>query len=125
MRGAWSRWRAPGRGSAAWAERAGRATGAARTFRWHAALYAAGACLLIGANWLTGGSWWAFWPLAAWGVALGAHFLFHKARTVDENWAEVRAADLRSKSYDASHIDTIAGESRAKDAAGKRDGTQA
>jgi hypothetical protein len=32
----------------------------------------------------------------------------YKSRTVDEHWAQDRAADLRSKSYDASHIDDIA-----------------
>ena len=36
------------------------------------------------------------------------HYLAYKARTTDERWAEERAADLRSKSYDASHIDSIA-----------------
>jgi hypothetical protein len=41
-------------------------------------------------------------------VALGLHYLAYKARTVNEEWAEVRAADLRSKSYDASHIASIA-----------------
>lgn len=36
------------------------------------------------------------------------HYLVHKARTVDEAWAEERTADLHSKSYDAHHIDRIA-----------------
>jgi hypothetical protein len=58
-------------------------------------------------NWATGGGWWSFWPLLVWGVVLGAHYLIHKTRTVGEGWAEERAADLRSKSYDASHIDSI------------------
>jgi hypothetical protein len=31
-----------------------------------------------------------------------------KARSVDESWVEERTADLRSKSYDAGHIDDIA-----------------
>ena len=63
---------------------------------------------MSGANWLTAGSWWAFWPLAAWSVALLVHYLIYKSRTVDESWAEERTADLHSKSYDASHIDRIA-----------------
>ncbi len=70
--------------------------------------YAGGAGVLIAVNWATGGGWWSFWPLAAWGVALGVHYLIYKAKAVDERWAEERAADLRSKSYDASHIDVIA-----------------
>ena len=36
------------------------------------------------------------------------HFLVHKALTSDERWVEERTEDLRSKSYDASHIDSIA-----------------
>jgi hypothetical protein len=43
-------------------------------------------------------------------VALGVHYLTYKSRTVDERWADERTADLRSKSYDAGHIDTIARE---------------
>lgn len=39
---------------------------------------------------------------------LAVHYLIHKARTVDESWVEERTVDLRSKSYDAGHIDQIA-----------------
>jgi hypothetical protein len=35
------------------------------------------------------------------------HFLIYRASTVDEAWVEERTQDLRSKSYDASHIDEI------------------
>ena len=80
----------------------------------HARAYAAAACALIAANWLTGTPWWSFWPLAAWGVVLAVHYLVHKSRTVDEIWVEERTADLHSKSYDAHHIDTIAGRDDAK-----------
>jgi hypothetical protein len=44
----------------------------------------------------------------AWGAALAVHALILRSRAVDEEWAEARAADLHSKSYDASHIDSIA-----------------
>ena len=40
-------------------------------------------------------------------MALAAHYLFRKSRTVDEAWVEERTADLHSKSYDAGHIDRI------------------
>ena len=80
----------------------------ARAFRLHAWAFVVGNAILSGANWLTAGSWWAFWPLAAWSLALVAHYLVHKSRSVDARWAEERAADLHSKSYDASHIDSIA-----------------
>ena len=76
-------------------------------FRLHAWAFCAGATALVLANWLSGSPWWSFWPIAAWSVAFGVHYLVYKARTTDERWAEERAADLRSKSYDASHIDSI------------------
>jgi hypothetical protein len=79
----------------------------AKAIRLHAWAYAAGAGILLAANWLTGGAWWSFWPLAAWGIALAAHAMVHKAGTVDEAWTEERTADLHSKSYDAGHIDRI------------------
>jgi hypothetical protein len=34
--------------------------------------------------------------------------MVYKTRTVDESWVAERTADLRSKSYDASHIADIA-----------------
>lgn len=41
-------------------------------------------------------------------MLLGVHYLVYKTRTIDDSWVEERTADLRTKSYDASHIDTIA-----------------
>ncbi len=72
------------------------------------------------ANWLSGAPWWSFWPIAAWSVAFGVHYLVHKARTTDERWADERAADLYSKSYDASHMDRIAKDHGAKIGARER-----
>lgn len=83
-------------------------------FRRHAWVYAAGAVALSLANWFTGDPWWSFWPLAAWGVVLAAHYLFHKTRTVKDAWVDERAADLHSKSYDAGHIDRIVADQKDK-----------
>jgi hypothetical protein len=63
-------------------------------------------------NWAVGGGWWSFWPLGVWGVALGVHCMVYKTRSVNETWVEERTADLRSKSYDAGHIDDIAERAR-------------
>lgn len=76
-------------------------------FRRHAWIFALGAAILIVTNALVGEGWWSFWPLAAWGLILGVHYLFYKSRRVDESWAEERAEDVHSKSYDAGHIDSI------------------
>ena len=76
---------------------------------------------MIAANWFTGAPWWSFWPLAAWGVVLAVHYLVHKARTVDEDWVEERTADLHSKSYDAGHIDRIAGDHGGRTAERERE----
>jgi len=58
-------------------------------------------------NWHVGGDWWAFWPLAAWGLALLVHYLLYKSKRVSERWVEERTDDVRSKSYDRAHIDSI------------------
>jgi len=70
---------------------------------------------LNAANWFMGGDWWAFWPLAIWGVVLAAHYLIDKSRRVDARWVEERTEEVRSKSYDASHIDSIARRYDVKD----------
>jgi len=79
-----------------------------RAVRIHVWAFCAGVMALALANWLSGGPWWSFWPIVAWSVALSGHYFVHRARAADERWAEQRAADLRAKSYDASHIDSIA-----------------
>jgi hypothetical protein len=48
------------------------------------------------------------------------HYLVYKSRTVDEKWADERTADLRSKSYDAGHIDAITREHGRDDPANER-----
>ena len=77
------------------------------SFRRHAQIFSAAAAALIGINLIVGGGWWTFWPLALWSVLFGVHYLVHKARTVDDAWVEERTDDVRSKSYDAGHIDAI------------------
>jgi hypothetical protein len=80
---------------------------ARRALRLHVWAFVAGSVLLIALNWLTGGWWWSFWPIAAWAIAFTAHYLVYKARSVDERWVEERTDELHSKSYDAGHIDAI------------------
>ena len=77
-------------------------------FRLHLGTFVVVNLALHAANWLAGGDWWAFWPLAAWGLVLGVHYLIDKSRRVDQRWVQERADDLRSKSYDASHMRSIA-----------------
>ena len=62
---------------------------------------------LNAANWFVGGDWWAFWPLVVWGVVLVAHYLAYKSKRVDERWVQERTDDVRSKSYDRAHMDSI------------------
>ena len=62
---------------------------------------------LNAANWFAGGDWWAFWPLMVWGVALVGHYLAYKSKRVDARWVKERTDDVRSKSYDRAHMDSI------------------
>jgi 2TM domain len=80
---------------------------ARRVFRRHAALFLVANLALNVANIFVGSGWWAFWPLAAWGMVFMIHYLRYKAATVDEEWVESRATELRLKSYDREHIDNI------------------
>jgi len=77
------------------------------TFRRHLAAFIAVNVVLNAVNFFLGDSWWAFWPLIIWGVGLAAHYLVYKSRRVDEAWVEERTEDVRSKSYDRAHMDTI------------------
>lgn len=76
-------------------------------FRRHLIAFVLVNALLTGVNIFQGPPWWAFWPLIVWGLALMLHFLVHRSSSVSESWVEERTQDLRSKSYDAGHIDDI------------------
>ncbi|HSH06207.1 MAG TPA: 2TM domain-containing protein [Burkholderiales bacterium] len=80
---------------------------ARRRFRRHFAVFLAVNLVLTAANVVMGAPWWAFWPLAIWSVALLVHYLVYKTSTIDDAWVDARVEDLRSKSYDLSHIDDI------------------
>jgi hypothetical protein len=86
-------------------------------FRLHLWAYVLGNAALNVVNGFVGAGWWAFWPLVVWGLALGAHYLFYKSKRVDERWVQERTDDVRSKSYDRAHIDSI--ETRYTDGAKK------
>ena len=76
-------------------------------FRVHLWAFVLGNAALNIVNWFTSTDWWAFWPLVVWGLAFGAHYLIYKSKRVDERWVEERTEDVRSKSYDRAHIDSI------------------
>jgi hypothetical protein len=75
--------------------------------RLHFWAFVLGNLALNATNAFAGSGWWAFWPLVLWGAVLAAHYFVDKSRRVSERWAAERAQDLRSKSYDRAHIDSI------------------
>ena len=76
-------------------------------FRLHCWAFVLGNAALNVINWFISTDWWAFWPLVVWSFALGAHYLIYKSKRVDARWVEERTEDVRSKSYDRAHIDSI------------------
>ena len=62
---------------------------------------------LLAVNIATGGGWWSFWPMFAWGVPLSIHFFYFKSVTVEDDWVQERADDLKLRSYDLGHIEDI------------------
>jgi hypothetical protein len=50
---------------------------------------------------------WLYWVPLVWSLLLLVHYLFYKARTIDDRWVEERTDELRLKSYDRDHIETI------------------
>ena len=76
-------------------------------FRLHLWAFVLGNATLNVVNWFNSTDWWAFWPLVVWGLAFAAHYLIYKSRRVDERWVEERTEEVRSKSYDQAHIDSI------------------
>ena len=78
-----------------------------QAFAWHLRLFLTANVALGLVNWLTGGPWWALWPLLATGLLLAVHYLFYRAAAADERWVEERVQELNLKSYDRSHIEDL------------------
>ncbi len=78
-----------------------------RAFPWHLRGFVAGNLVLSGVNVLTGGTWWAFWPLVISAALLAIHYFVCKAAAADDRWVEERVEELNLKSYDRSHIEGL------------------
>jgi hypothetical protein len=78
-----------------------------QSFPWHAQAFLGANLLLCLSNYLSGPPWWAVWPLMVSAIFLALHYLFYKAVTVDDRWAEERVEELNLKSYDRSHIEDL------------------
>jgi hypothetical protein len=78
-----------------------------RALPWHVGTFLAGNAAFGIANALTGGPWWAFWPLLATACLLVMHYLAYKSAAVDERWVAERVEELNLKSYDRSHIEDL------------------
>ncbi len=83
------------------------ASRAAVVFRGHATAYVGVNAALTLINVYTGRPWWAIWPLLAWGFAFAVHYLVYKTSQTDERWADERTEELRLRSYDRGHIESI------------------
>ena len=81
-----------------------------RALRWLAIHEVAFALVILPMNaynaW-QGAPWWALTPSLAWGVVLMVHVFIVKSLTVDEEWVEGRAMELREHSYDFDHMKDI------------------
>lgn len=55
-------------------------------------------------NIIDGAPWWALWPSLVWGAVLTIHVCIVRSITVDEEWVDQRAAELREHSYDFGHM---------------------
>jgi hypothetical protein len=77
------------------------------SFRRHLIAFVLVNAALNVANAIWGDAWWAFWPLLVWSIGLAGHYFVYKSKRVDEAWVEERTEDVRSKSYDRAHMDTI------------------
>lgn len=53
------------------------------------------------------GGIWLSWPAVIWGVALVAHYMYVKSLSVDDGWADEKAADIFANASDRSHIESI------------------
>ena len=76
----------------------------ARWMRSHLLAYLVVIVPLNGINIMQGAPWWAFNWSMGWGVLLAIHYFIYKCLTIDEEWVEERAAEVREHGYDFDHM---------------------
>jgi len=65
-------------------------------------------CFIKPAGWFKApGSLFYFWLPAIWFFIVAVHFFVVSALTVDEDWAVARSREMRAKSVDFSHMNSI------------------
>lgn len=65
-------------------------------------------CYIKPAGWFkASGAWFYFWLPALWFFAVAIHFFVVSALTVDEEWAVLRSREMRAKSVDFAHMNSI------------------
>lgn len=81
--------------------------GLLRWLRIHQIVFALVVLALNLVNVFTGAPWWAFWPSLIWGTVLAVHLFIVRSITVDDEWVNERAMELREHSYDFDHMKDI------------------
>ena len=75
--------------------------------RVHAVVFVVAIVVLNALNITQGAPWWALWPTLVWAVVFAPHFFIVKALTIDEDWVDERAMEVREHSYDFDHMRDI------------------
>lgn len=96
-----------------------------RSFRIHLFAYGAGAAAFLLVALMSSDVSWFFWPAIVWGALVAFHYMYVKSLTIDNRWADRRAADVVEKAYDLGHIEDIHKRHDDPPPSGPRDGTDA
>ena len=83
---------------------AAKQSGGVLGFRLHLLAYVIIGGVLFLIDLFTPQSWWFFWPVFGWGVAVAAHWLYVRCLNISDEWAEQRTDDVRLRAYDLSHM---------------------
>jgi hypothetical protein len=82
-------------------ERAHERVEALKGFYVHAAIFVLVNTGLFAINALTAGTWWFYWPLIGWSIALGFHaltlFVFEGKGPLGEEWEERKTREMMEK----------------------------
>src|SRR3712207_2297749 len=74
---------------------------ALKGFYVHAAIFVLVNLGLFAINALTAGTWWFFWPLIGWSIALGIHavvlFMFEGTGPLGQEWEERKTREMMEK----------------------------
>lgn len=77
------------------------------SYRWHQSAFLVGIAGMLVVDFFFLDGWMTFWPMVAWSMIFGIHFMVFRSQSVDEEWVRERIIFEVYRPWDHGHVDEV------------------